>query len=187
MPPASDAVHLNAYDLTVFAAYMLVTVGVGLWAARGMRSKAKQYFLGDKAMPWYVVGASMVSTNISSEHFIANVGAAYNHGMAPATGGWNAWITYSLLIWIFLPYYIRSGIYTMPQFLERRYNATCRYIFAVALIVGYVAAILGGTLYAGGLALQSMLQMDLAWAIVFFGVTTGAYTIYGGLTSAAWT
>src|SRR5256885_9295708 len=74
----------------------------------------------------------------------------------------------------------------MPQFLERRYNSACRTIFAMSLIVGYVAAILGGTLYAGALSLQSMLNMDLTWAIIFFGVTTGAYTIYGGLTSAAW-
>src|SRR5689334_6884464 len=104
MPP-SDAAHLNAYDLAVFAGYMLLTLIVAFWAARGMRSRSQQYFLGDKAMPWYVVGASMVSTNISSEHFIANIGASYNHGIVVATGSWNAWITYSLLIWIFIPYY----------------------------------------------------------------------------------
>src|SRR5438105_8902302 len=114
MPLAHDAEHLNSYDLCVFDGYMLMTVIVGFWAARGMRSRSKEYFLGGKAMPWYVVGASMVSTNISSEHFIANVGASYNHGLVPAVGGWQAWFTYSLLIWIFLPYYVRSGIYTMP-------------------------------------------------------------------------
>src|SRR5262249_35707392 len=112
---------------------------------------------------------------------------AYKFGIVPSAGSWNAWIIYSLLIWIFLPYYVRSGIYTMPQFLERRYNSACRTIFAASLIVGYVAAILGGTLYAGALSLQSLLHMDLTMAIVFFGGTTGLYTIYGGLTSAAWT
>lgn len=187
MTPPTDAAHLHSYDLAVFAGYMLLTVGVGFWAARGMRSKSKKYFLGDKAMPWYVVGASMVSTNISSEHFIANVGAAYNHGMVPATGGWNAWMTYSLLIWIFLPYYIRSGIYTMPEFLEKRYNATCRYIFAAALVVGYILAILAASLYAGGITLNSLFGLPEVWGIVFFAVVTGAYTIYGGLSSAAWT
>ena len=129
----------------------------------------------------------MIAADISSDDLIANAGGAYQYGIVARRGSWNAWIIYSLLIWIFLPYYVRSGIYTMPQFLERRYNSTCRYIFAVALVVGYVAAILGGTLYAGGLSLQSMLDMNLTWAIIFFGVTTGAYTIYGGLTSAAWT
>lgn len=187
MAVADNAVHLSALDLSVFAGYMLLTVGVGFWAARGMRSKAKQYFLGDRMMPWYVVGTSMVATNISSEHFIANVGAAYNHGMAPATGGWNAWMTYSLLIWIFLPYYIRSGIYTMPQFLERRYNSACRYTFAVALVIGYILAIIAASLYAGGVTLNSLFGLDEVKGIIFFAIVTGAYTIWGGLASAAWT
>jgi SSS family solute:Na+ symporter len=129
----------------------------------------------------------MIAADISSDDLIANAGAAYQYGIVPSAGSWNAWIIYTLLIWIFLPYYVRSGIYTMPQFLERRYNAACRYIFAASLIVGYIAAILGGTLYAGALSLQSMLHMSLPSAILFFGLTTGVYTIYGGLTSAAWT
>src|SRR5206468_8007651 len=84
-------------------------------------------------------------------------------------------------------YYVRSGIYTMPQFLEKRYNSTCRYIFAVASVVGYVLAIIGGSLFAGGLTLQTLFGIPLLWGIVFFAVVTGAYTVYGGLTSAAWT
>src|SRR5436190_12807760 len=183
----SESIPLGHFDLAVFALYMVVTVVLGFLVAGRHRKTAKGYFLGDRRLPWYVVGTSMIAADISSDDLIANAGAAYQYGIVPSAGSWNAWIIYSLLIWIFLPYYVRSGIYTMPQFLERRYNAACRYIFALALIVGYVAAILGGTLYAGALALQSMLQMDLTWAIIFFGVTTGAYTIYGGLTSAAWT
>jgi len=183
----SESIPLGRFDLAVFAIYMVVTVVLGFLVAGRHRKTAKGYFLGDRQLPWYVVGTSMIAADISSDDLIANAGAAYQYGIVPSAGSWNAWIIYSLLIWIFLPYYVRSGIYTMPQFLERRYNATCRTIFAAALIIGYVAAILGGTLYAGALSLQSMLNMDLTWAIVFFGVTTGAYTIYGGLTSAAWT
>src|SRR5688572_10332170 len=180
-------IPLNAFDLSVFIVYMVVTVGLGFWVAGKNRKTTRGYFLGGKTLPWYVVATSMIAADISSDDLIANAGVAYKYGIMPAAGSWNAWIIYTLLIWVFLPYYVRSGIYTMPQFLEKRYNSTCRYIFAVALVVGYVAAILGGTLYAGGLALQGMLNMDLTWAIIFFGVTTGAYTIYGGLTSAAWT
>src|SRR5687767_3694021 len=180
-------IPLNAFDLAVFVIYMVVTVALGFWVAGKNRKTARGYFLGDKKLPWYVVATSMIAADISSDDLIANAGVAYKFGIMPAAGSWNAWIIYTLLIWVFLPYYVRSGIYTMPQFLEKRYNSTCRYIFAVALVVGYVGAILGGTLYAGGLALQGMLAMDLTWAIIFFGVTTGAYTIYGGLTSAAWT
>lgn len=186
-------IPLNGFDLSVFIAYMVLTVALGFWVAGKNRKTARGYFLGDKKLPWYVVATSMIAADISSDDLIANAGVAYKFGIMPAAGSWNAWIIYTLLIWIFLPYYVRSGIYTMPQFLEKRYNSACRYIFAAALVFGYVAAILGGTLYAGGLALQGMINLDigwldpLTWAIVFFGLTTGAYTIYGGLTSAAWT
>ena len=180
-------IPLNAFDMTVFVVYMVATVIFGFLVAGRHRKTAKGYFLGDRRLPWYVVATSMIAADISSDDLIANAGIAYKYGIVPSAGSWNAWIIYTLLIWIFLPYYVRSGIFTLPQFLEKRYNSTCRYIFAFALVVSYVAAILGGTLYAGGLALRGMLDINLTWAIIFFGVTTGAYTIYGGLTSAAWT
>lgn len=183
----AQQVSLNWIDLSVFAVYMVVIVALGFFVAGKNRKTARGYFLGDRKLPWYVVATSMIAADISSDDLIANAGGAYQYGMVVGAGSWNAWIIYSLLIWIFLPYYIRSGIYTMPQFLEKRYNSACRYVFAFSLVVGYVGAIIGGTLYAGGLALQSMLGWDLAIAILFFGITTGAYTIYGGLTSAAWT
>src|SRR5436309_14675878 len=104
----------------------------------------------------------MVATDISSEHFISNVGGAYKHGIVLAAADWNAWIIYTLLIFIFLPYYVRTGIYTLPEFLERRYNSTCRYIFAVASVIGFVAAINAGALYSGGIMLDSFFGDDLA-------------------------
>jgi SSS family solute:Na+ symporter len=146
----------------------------------------------------------MVAADISSEQFISNVSAAYKFGVVPAAADWNVWIIYSLLIFIFLPYYIRTGIYTMPEFLERRYNSACRYIFAIASVIGFIVAINAGALYSGGIMLDSFFGDDLArvmprtagfgtpvspvvWYIIFFAVTTGVYTIYGGLKSAAWT
>src|SRR5688500_18609527 len=182
-----DRIPLNPFDFSVFIIYMIVTIAVGFWVAGKQRKTTRGYFLGDKKLPWYVVATSMIAADISSDDLIANAGGAYQYGIVVGIGSWNAWIIYSLLIWIFLPYYVRSGLFTLPQFLERRYNSTCRYIFALFLVVGYVAAILGGTLYAGGLSLRSMLNMDLTWAILFFAITTGAYTVYGGLKSAAWT
>jgi SSS family solute:Na+ symporter len=184
---APQQVALNSIDLSVFVLYMLVTVVIGFWAARGARKRPKDYFLGDRKLPWYVVGTSMVSTDISSETFIANVGIAYVYGMVVSTGSWNVWIIYTILIFIFLPYYVRTGLYTMPQFLERRYNSACRYFFAVSLVIGYIVAILAGALYAGGLALESVFGLNIFWGIVLFAVVTGAYTIWGGLKSAAWT
>ncbi len=183
----TSAIRLNTIDLTVFAVYMVLSVALGFLVSRRGRASSEAYFLGGKSLPWYVVATSMVAADVSAEHFIANAGVAYRYGIVAATGSWNTWIVYSLFIWIFLPYYIRTGLYTVPQFLERRYNATCRYVFSGSLIAGYVAAIIAGSLFAGGVALDSMLGLPVAYGIVFFGLATGAYTIYGGLKSAAWT
>jgi SSS family solute:Na+ symporter len=137
--------------------------------------------------------------DVSSEHFIANAGSGYTYGIVSATASWNCWIIYTIFIWIFLPYYVRTNLYTIPEFLERRYSTVCRYIFSAALLAGYVGAILSGTLYAGGLAFERMLgpfvhsgfladsHRQIVAGIVFFAALTGAYTIYGGLRSAAWT
>jgi SSS family solute:Na+ symporter len=197
-------VSLHPVDVVIFIIYMVVSVGLGFWVARKGKNTAQGYFLGNKTIPWFVIGTSMVAADISSEQFISNVGGAYKHGIVLAAGDWNAWIIYSLLILVFLPYYVRTGVYTMPEFLERRYNSACRYIFAIASIIGFVAAINAGALYSGGIMLDSFFGEDLSSVlkklplfggsvspvvmyIVFFAVTTGVYTIYGGLKSAAWT
>src|SRR6187431_3830657 len=112
-------INLNVLDIVIFVAYMLLTVAFGLWVARKSKNTAQDYFLGNKTIPWFVIGASMVAADISSEQFISYVGGAYKHGIVLAAGDWNAWIIYSLLILIFLPYYVRTGVTTMPEFLER--------------------------------------------------------------------
>lgn len=180
-------VVLTKYEIVIFVAYLLLTVAVGFFVARKGRTNAREYFMGANKLPWYVVGASMVATSVSSEQFIAQVGAGYRHGIVIAAFGWNSWIVYTLLIWIFLPYYMRTRLYTMPEFLERRYNPAARYLFAVFCVVGYLFSLIAGPLYAGGLALEGMFGINLIWAIVFLGVLTGAYTVYGGLKAAAWT
>src|SRR5262245_43536023 len=191
----NDQATLSGIDYAVFALYMVVTIALGFAAGRMARRKPSDYFLGEKKLPWYVVGTSMVASDISSETFIANVGIAYQYGMVVATTGWNAWIIYTIFLFIFLPYYVRTGLYTMPQFLELRYNATCRYLFAVSLVIGYIFTLLAGSLYAGGLAIEQIFELqfsvelatNIKWGIVFFAVTTGAYTIYGGMKASAWT
>lgn len=203
MNPILAQISLNALDAAVFVLYMIMTVALGFWVARKGKNTAQGYFLGNKTIPWFVIGASMVAADISSEQFISNVGMAYNQGIVVAAGDWNAWIIYTLLIFIFLPYYVRTGVSTMPEFLERRYNSTCRYIFALASIYGFVAAINAGALYSGGIMLDDFLGKEIGQRlemnffgtpvssvviyIVFFAFTTGLYTIYGGLKSAAWT
>src|SRR5215471_20851779 len=170
----SSSIRLNALDLAVFAVYMVLAVGLGFVVSRRGRTSSQAYFLGGKTLPWYVVATSMVAADVSAEHFIANAGAAYRFGIVPATGSWNTWIIYSLFLWIFLPYYVRTGLYTVPQFLERRYNVACRTIFSGSLVAGYVAAVIAGSLFAGGVALDSMIGLPVIWGIISFGLITGA-------------
>src|SRR5215813_4545412 len=179
-------IQLTSSEIVIFAVYLVVTVIVGFLVARKGPRNSRDYFMGGKRLPWYVVGTSMVATSISSDHFIAQVGAGYSQGVVIAAFGWNAWLVYTLLIWIFLPYYIRTGLYTMPEFLERRYNSACRYIFAGFLALGYIASIIASALYAGGIALENMFGLNIYAGILFLGLLTGAYTIYGGMKSAAW-
>jgi SSS family solute:Na+ symporter len=186
---------MSILDYAVFLLYIAATLVLGFMAGRMARRRPSDYFLGEKKLPWYVVGTSMVASDISSETFIANVGIAYQYGIVVATTAWNSWIIYSIFLFIFLPYYVRNGLYTMPQFLERRYNSTCRYLFAISLVIGYIFTLLAGSLFAGGLAIERIFELHLSpdlgtnikWGIVFFAVTTGAYTIYGGMKASAWT
>src|SRR3954453_24037210 len=130
---------LNAVDYCVFFAYIGLTLFLGFAVSRGARRKMRDYFLGDKKLPWYVVGTSMVASDISSETFIANVGIAYQYGMVVAASGWDSAIISSTFLFVFLPYYVRPGPYTMPESPERRYNSTCRYLFASSPIVGSIS------------------------------------------------
>ena len=156
-------VDLNALEFAIFGGVHLLYDRVGfLVRGRNARQNAKAYFIGDKRLPWYVVGTSMVATSISSEHFIAQVGAGYSHGIVIAAFGWNAWIVYTLLIWIFLPYYMRTGLYTMPEFLERRYNSGLP-LHLRRLLRDRVRRFASspGSLYAGGIALESMFGLNI--------------------------
>src|SRR5215469_13956747 len=150
----NTSIRLNTLDLGGFRIFKNISVALGFLVSRRGRTSSQAYFLGGRTLPWYVVATSMVAADVSAEHFIANAGVAYRYGIVPATGSWNTWIIYSLFLWIFLPYYVRTRLYTVPQFLERRYNVACRYIFSGSLIAGYVAAIIAGTLFAGGVALR---------------------------------
>ena len=122
-------------DFILFAVYLAFNIALGLWVARRKTADTRGYFLAGDGLPWYAIGGSIIAANISTEHFIGMIGVAYAVGFVVAQWEWGNWFTFSALIWIFLPYYIRGGLYTMPEFLERRYNPTCRYLFAVCSLV----------------------------------------------------
>src|SRR6478609_8456491 len=120
-------IRLNGWDLAIFIAYMLLAVGLGFVVSIGRKKTTRGYFLGGKTLPWYVIASSMLASDVSSEHFIANAGSGDPYGIVSSTASWTAWIIYSFLIWIFLPHSVRTILSTIPEFLDRRYNAVCRY------------------------------------------------------------
>jgi SSS family solute:Na+ symporter len=178
---------MNALNLTLFVVYLAGTVALGLWVGRRQTASPRSYFLADDGLPWYAVGGSIIAANISTEHFIGMVGIAYGVGFVVAQWEWGNVITFSALIWIFLPFYIRGGLYTMPEFLERRYNAHCRYVFAVCCLVLWIVAQLAVVMLAGAKAMRGMFDVDETFTIVALALLAGSYTIYGGLRAVAWT
>lgn len=174
-------------DQSLFFLYLAFTLFLGFWVARRKTASSRDYFLAGERLPWYAIGGSIIAANISTEHFIGMVGAAYAVGFVVAQWEWGNWFTFSALIWIFLPFYLRGGVYTMPEFLERRYNKTCRYLFAVASLVLWIVAQMAVVMLAGAKGMQGMFGFDPLYTIVGLTLLAGSYTIYGGLISVAWT
>ena len=174
-------------DFFLFACYLVLNIALGIWVARRRAADTRGYFLAGEGLPWYAIGGSIIAANISTEHFIGMIGIAYAVGFVVAQWEWGNWFTFSALIWIFLPFYIRGGLYTMPEFLERRYNSTCRYLFAVCSLVLWIVAQMAVVMLAGGKAMHGMFGWNETVTIVGLAVLAGSYTIYGGLVSVAWT
>ncbi|MBI4324368.1 MAG: sodium/solute symporter [Chloroflexi bacterium] len=177
----------HTFDFVMFGLYLAFNIFLGLWVARRRTSGTRDYFLAGSGLPWYTVGGSIIAANISTEHFIGMIGVAYAVGFVVAQWEWGNWFTFTALIWIFLPYYIRGGLYTMPEFLERRYNPACRYLFAVCSLVLWIIAQMAVVMLAGGKAMKGMFGIDETLTILCLAVLAGSYTIYGGLVSVAWT
>lgn len=178
---------IHRVDIILFALYLACNLGLGIWVARRKATDTRSYFLAGEGLPWYAIGGSIIAANISTEHFIGMIGVAYAVGFVVAQWEWGNWFTFSALIWIFLPFYLRGGLYTMPEFLERRYNSTCRYLFAVCSLVLWIIAQMSVVMLAGGKAMKGMFGVDETVTIICLAVLAGSYTIYGGLTSVAWT
>ncbi len=181
------AFPLSAIDYLCFLGFFAILSLIGYWAGRRERASSDDYFLAGRSLPWYVVGGSFIASNISSEHFIGMIGAAFVFGICVAVSEWANVFTFSLIIWFFIPFLMASRVFTMPEFLERRFNPTLRQFFAFITVVSNVAAFLAPVLYGGGIALQSLFGWPLWFAIPVLGLVAGFWAIYGGLSSVAWT
>jgi len=179
--------HLGWLDYAAFFGYLIVLSGIGWWAGRKESHDADDYFLAGRSLPWYAVGGSFVASNISSEHFIGMIGAAMVYGICVAMAEWGNVLSFSLLIWIFIPFLLASRVFTAPEFMERRFHPILRHFFAILTVISSVVAFLAAVLYGGGLALQSLFGWNLWLSIIALAVVAGSWAIYGGLRSVAWT
>jgi solute:Na+ symporter, SSS family len=177
-------------DTVVFVAYLLTIAGIGLWVSRdrqGGGKTAKQYFLADRALPWWVIGSSLIASNISSEQFIGMSGSGFAIGLGIAAYEWLAAPMLIVIAKYVLPIYLKKQIYTMPEFLEKRYDRRVRTSLAVFWILLYIFVNLTSVLYLGGLSIKTLFGIDLEYAIYGLALFSTIYSVYGGLLAVAWT
>ena len=172
-------------DVAAFAAFLVLVVAVSLYASR-KEETSEDYFLAGRSLPWWLIGVSLVASNISSEHFVGMAGDGFRIGLAIACFEWVAAIALVLVALYLLPLFLRCGIYTLPEFLEYRYGPAARSLMAFYLMLAYVVVGMAGVLYAGALTLESVFGMGLTQAVWLIGILAGAYTIYGGLKAVVW-
>src|SRR4051812_31020441 len=170
--------RLTPLDLGIFVVYMLAVLGLGLLAARRGNKTKRDYFLAGDKLPWWMVGGSIVAANISSHHFVGVMGTAYKHGFAAMTIEWGAIVVgFNALLWIFLPFYLRNGFYTVPEYLYRRFGTSVRMTYAALILLTYLFVEIGAVLYLGALALYALVAIPITYSIVVLAVVTGLYTI----------
>jgi SSS family solute:Na+ symporter len=182
--------EFSTIDYIVFAAYAALILGVGLWVSRekeGVQKNAEDYFLASKSLPWWAIGSSLIAANISAEQFIGMSGSGFALGLAIASYEWMAAFTLIIVGKYFLPIFIEKGIYTIPEFVEKRFSTNLKTILAVFWIALYVFVNLTTVLYLGGLALETILGIDMMYAIIGLALFAAAYSVYGGLSAVAWT
>jgi solute:Na+ symporter, SSS family len=182
--------HFEFWDYFIFIAYAILILGVGLWVSRdkkGHEKNAEDYFLASKSLPWWAIGASLIAANISAEQFIGMSGSGFASGLAIASYEWMAAITLIIVGKYFLPIFIEKGLYTIPEFVEKRYSTNLKTILAVFWIALYVFVNLTTVLYLGALALETIIGIPLIYGIIGLALFAAAYSLYGGLSAVAWT
>jgi SSS family solute:Na+ symporter len=179
-------VALTSTDLAVMGVYLAATVAFGISKSR--RSGAEDYFLGGRGMTWPVIGLSMLAMCVSSSSLVGWAGDAYSTGISVFNYGISgAIVVLVFFLWFFLPFYLRSRVYTMPEFLEGRYDTRTRYFFSFITVVGYTFLDSAVTLYAGATMMRKVFPgMPLEWLIYGLALIAASYTIVGGLSAVMW-
>ncbi|MBN1143671.1 MAG: Na+/glucose cotransporter, partial [Bacteroidales bacterium] len=180
-------------DWIVIALFFLALVGIVVWVVLQRDKDTKDYFLAGKDAGWVSIGSSIFASNIGSEHLVGLAGTGFISGMAMAHWEMHGWVIL-LLGWLFVPFYDRIGIFTMPEFLEKRFSSASRSILSGISLVSYVLTKVAVTVYAGGVVFKEVFGIETIWGIDFFWVSaiglvliTGIYTVLGGMKAVMYT
>jgi SSS family solute:Na+ symporter len=182
----TSTARLVTIDYLVLALYFIVIFAIGYYFARKERTTT-DYFLASRDVAWWAIGASLFSSNIGSEHFIGLAGTGAASGMAVGHFEWLAAIIVLILGWVFVPFYLRSNIYTMPEFLERRYSSACRLYLASISLIAYIFTKIAVAIFAGAIVLKAVLGWSMVQSSLALVIATGIYTVAGGLAAVIYT
>ncbi len=184
---------MGLLDWIVIALFAIVLIGIIVWVFRQKQNDSGDYFLAGRDATWIAIGSSIFASNIGSEHLIGLAGAGASSGMAMAHWEIQGWMIL-ILGWVFVPFYSRSMVTTMPEFLERRYNKESRTILSMISLISYVLTKVAVTVYAGGLVFKEVFGIESIWGIDFFWISaiglvllTAVYTVVGGMKSVLYT
>jgi solute:Na+ symporter, SSS family len=177
---------LSIFDISLFVLFFAIVVGVSMYKSR-VEKTSEDFFLASRGLIWPLIGLSLIAANISTEHFVGMSGqGATDVGLAVASYEWMAAITLVFVAFFFLPKFLRSGIFTMPEFLEYRYSPVARSIMALYMMIIYVGVTISAVIYSGALTLFTIFDLNLLSAVWLIGGIAALYTTWGGLKAVAW-
>ncbi len=177
---------LGVTDWIFVILYLLVIAGISVWSIRKTKDTASGYFLANRNLGWFVIGASILASNVGSEHIVGLAGSAARSGTVLGHYELHSYIVL-ILGWVFVPFYMRSMVYTMPEFLERRFNPKARMLLSIIQLLSYVITKASVTIFAGALVFNQFLGVDFWTGAIILVVVTGVYTIFGGLHAVMYT
>lgn len=182
--------NFTTTDFIFFIGYLCIIIGIALWISRkkeGEEETTETYFLAGKSLPWYIIGGSLIASNISAEQFIGMSGDGFRVGLAIATYEFMAAATLILVAVFMLPIFLKKGIYTMPQFVEQRFDKNVRTGLAVFWLLIFVFVNITSVLYLGALTLEKTLGLNLYWGVIGLAIYSATFSIFGGLKTVVWT
>jgi SSS family solute:Na+ symporter len=179
-------INFQPIDWVIVAAYFAVILGISWWSFRQKQRSTEDYFLASRHVGWFVIGASIFASNIGAEHIVGLAGTAAKTGVVMGHYELHAWLVL-VLGWVFIPFYMRSRVFTMPEFLELRYAPQARWFLSVITLVGYIFTKICVNVYAGAVVFQTLMGIDFWSGALIVVILTGIYTVLGGLRAVVYT